>query len=105
MLVDQFLEVIYRNVCLVHKNLVMNRSGSTLNRRVRAEIEVKLRRMSDISLNQGTRKWVAILISCRAVTLLREEPDVMTLCTNDNSELDLKLSLVDADFGRYEDLH
>jgi hypothetical protein len=45
--------------------------------------------MSNITLNQGTRKRVVVLISSLAIFFLGEEADVVTLSAHDNCELDL----------------
>lgn len=52
--------------------------------------EIILGRMSDIALDQSTWKWIAVLVSRRAISILREEPDVVTLGTNDDRKLDLE---------------
>jgi hypothetical protein len=45
--------------------------------------------MSNISLNQGTWKRITILVGSIAITILREEADVVTLGADDDSKLDL----------------
>jgi hypothetical protein len=45
--------------------------------------------MSDVLLNQGTRKRIVVAVACLAVILLGEESNVMTLSTNCYSPLDL----------------
>lgn len=45
--------------------------------------------MSNITLNQSTRKRVVVTVCRCIVTLLGEEADVVTLCANGNSPLDL----------------
>jgi len=45
--------------------------------------------MSDITLNQSTRKGVGILISGYVVTLLGEEANVVSLGADSDSEADL----------------
>jgi hypothetical protein len=45
--------------------------------------------MSDVALNQCTRKRVSILVSCHLVTILREEADVVALRADSDGEADL----------------
>jgi hypothetical protein len=67
----------------------MDRAGSALNRRMGTEVEVILKWMSNIILNQGARKGVIVAVSSGIVSLLGEEADVMTLSANSNGPLDL----------------
>lgn len=69
--------------------MVVNRTSSSLDGRVRAEIEVILIRMSDVALNKSTRQGVSILVSSLRITILGEETDVMALGADGDSPLDL----------------
>jgi hypothetical protein len=53
------------------------------------EIEVILKRMSDVGFNQSARQGVSIAISSLTVSILGEEADVMTLGADNDSPLDL----------------
>lgn len=52
---------------------------------MRAEIHIVLPRMSDITLNQGPRHRVAILVA--SISLGREEANVVSLLSDNNSYL------------------
>lgn len=67
----------------------MNRASSSLNGRVSVKIEVVLKWMSDILLNQNTRKRVLVSVARRAIIVLGEKADVMALGADGDSELDL----------------
>lgn len=67
----------------------MNRASSALNGSVGIEIEVILKRMSDVGFNQSARQGVSIAIRRLAVSLLGEEADVMTLGADNDSPFDL----------------
>jgi len=69
--------------------MVVNRASSALNGRVGVEIEVILKRMSDVGFNQSARQGVSIVISSLTVSILGEEADVMTLGADNDSPLDL----------------
>jgi hypothetical protein len=88
-LIDHLLQIIDRNLGLIKENMVVNRASSALNGRVGVEIEVILKRMSDVGFNQSARQGVSIAISSLAVSVLGEEADVMTLGADNDSPLDL----------------
>ena len=88
-LIDHLLQIIDRNLGLVKENMVVNRASSALNGRVGVEIEVILKRMSDVGFNQSARQGVSIAISSLTVSILGEEADVMTLGADNNSPFDL----------------
>jgi hypothetical protein len=88
-LIDHLLQVRNWNLGLVLKNMVVNRASSTLNGRVGIEVEVILKGMSDILLNERTGKGVGIAVSSLAVTVLGEEADMVTLGADNNGPLDL----------------
>ncbi len=88
-LIDHLLQVIDRDLGLIKENMVVNRASSALNGSVGIEIEVILKRMSDVGFNQSTRQGVSIAIRRLAVSLLGEETDVMTLGADNDSPFDL----------------
>ena len=88
-LIDHLLQIIDRNLGLVKENMVVNRASSALNGRVGVEIEVILKRMSDVRFNQSARQGVSIAISSLTISILGEEADVMTLGADNDSPLDL----------------
>jgi hypothetical protein len=51
--------------------------------------KVVLEWVSDITLNKSTWQGVAILVASRSITIFREETDVVTLCADHDSPLDL----------------
>jgi hypothetical protein len=67
----------------------VNRASSALDGSVGVEIEVILKRMSDVRFNQSARQSVSIAIRSLAVSVLGEEADVMTLGADNDSPLDL----------------
>ncbi len=69
--------------------MVVNRASSALNGRVSVEIEVILKRMSDIRFNQSARQGVSIAIRSLVVSVLGEEADVVTLGADNDSPFDL----------------
>jgi hypothetical protein len=50
-LIDHLLQIIDRNLGLIKENMVVNRASSALNCGVGIEIEVILKRMSDVGFN------------------------------------------------------
>jgi hypothetical protein len=50
--------------------------------------------MSNIALNQCTRKWVVVLVSNLTIIVLGEETNVVSLGANSDCPLDLFLKLV-----------
>lgn len=88
-LIYHLLEVVGVELGLVKKDMIVDRTSSALNGRVRAKVEVVLKWMSDITLNQSTRVRVVVLVSGSAITLLGEEADVVALGADGDSPLDL----------------
>lgn len=88
-LVDHLLQVVDRDLGLIHEDVVVNRASSTLDGGVGAEIEIVLKWMSDILFNESTWESVCVTISCLAVTILGEEADMMTLRADNHGPLDL----------------
>ena len=93
MVIDQALELIDVAFCLIHDNMIVDWTSSTLNSRVGVKIEVILKRMSDVALNKSAWKSVVVLISSCAITLLGEESDVMTLRANNDCPFNLEKRL------------
>lgn len=89
-IVDQALELVDIALSLVHDDLIVDGTSSTLNGGMGAQIEVVLEWMSDISLNKSTREWVVVLISSNRITLLGEETDVVALGADNDSPFDLQ---------------
>lgn len=67
----------------------MDRACSALNGGVGAEVEVILEGVSDIRFDESARESVGISVGSLTVSVLGEEADVMALCANDDSPLDL----------------
>ena len=88
-LIDHLLQIIDRNLGLIKENMVVNRASSALNGSVGIEIEVILKRMSDVGFNQSARQGVSIAISSLTISILGEEADVMTLGADSDSPSDL----------------
>ncbi len=65
-----------------------------LNQGCRELTKIVFEWMSNIALNQCTRKWVVVLVSSLTIILLREETNVVSLGTNSDCPLDLFLKLV-----------
>ena len=91
MLIEKCLELLDRNIGLIHQHVVMSRTSCSLDGHVRAEIDIILPGVSDIVLNQGTRHRVSILVASHS--LGREEANVVTLLSNNNSHLGLSVKL------------
>ncbi len=87
-LVDEILELIGRHLGLVEEDMVMRWACRPLDGRMRVQVKVILERVGDISLHQGSRMWVHVLVSSRA-SLLGEESNVMALRAHGHRELDL----------------
>lgn len=83
-LVDHLLELIDRDLGLIQEHMIVDRTSSTLDGRVSIEIEVILKWMSDIMLNESTRKRISIAITSLDIVVLREEANVVTLGANSN---------------------
>ena len=99
MLVEHLLEQVGVHVLLIHQNLVMGRTGSALDSRMRAEIHVILMRMSDIPLNDGARMRISILIT--GLGIFREKSYMVTLLAYDHCEFDLLLSASPCTWARF----
>lgn len=82
MLVDERVDLVLRPLRLVEEDVVVNRTSSTLDSGVSAEVEVVLKGLCDASLNECARKRVGVLVT----TALREEANVMTLGSDDDQE-------------------
>lgn len=106
MLIDHGLEVVGRNSCLIFKHMVVGWASCALNSRVGGQIwkvsydfnsevavltEIVLERMSNVALNQSTRKRVFVLVTSGRVAGLWEKANVMTLGAHRNSPFDLSL--------------
>lgn len=89
MLIDHLLEIIDRNLGLIQENLIMDRTRSTLDGSMSIQVEVILIRVSDIVLDECTRKWVAVAIPSLHIIFLGEEADVVTLGTDGDGPLDV----------------
>lgn len=76
-------------MCLIKDDLIVNRTSSALDSRMGTEVKVVLKRMSNISLNQGTWQRIVVLISCNRVVVLGEESNVVALGANSYGPLDL----------------
>ena len=61
---------------LVLEHMIMRWTSSSLNRPVGVEIEVPLVVVRNVTLDQSSRKWIAVVI---AVAPGREEADMVTL--------------------------
>lgn len=80
--VNHALEVIDIAVRIILDDMVMDGTSSTLNGRVRTEVEVVLKWMSDIALNKSARKRVVVLVRSAGITIFGEEANVMALAAN-----------------------
>jgi hypothetical protein len=76
------LELIDVALSLILDDMIMDRASSALNGRVRVQVEVVLKWMSDITLNQSTGERVVVLVRGSTITLLGEETDVVALGAN-----------------------
>jgi hypothetical protein len=88
-LINHLLQIIDRNLGFIMENMVVDRACSALNGGVGAEVEVILEGVSDIRFDESARKSVGISVGSLTVSILGEESDVMALCANDDSPLDL----------------
>jgi len=92
-MVYHLMELIGWNVCLIKDDVVVRRTSRTLDGRMRAQVEVILKRMSDISLNQNSRNGVLVSVSGSWITLSWEEANLVALAADDNSEQNLRKRL------------
>lgn len=53
---------------------------------MRAQVEVVLEWMSDITFNQNSRNRVSVFVTTYEVALVGEEADLVTLAANNNGE-------------------
>jgi hypothetical protein len=88
-LINHLLQIIDRNLGLIVENMVVNRACSALDCGVGAQVEVILEGVSNIRFDESAGKSVGISVSSLTVSILREEADVVALCANDDSPLDL----------------
>ncbi len=88
-LVDHLLEIFLIVPAFIHQDVIVSGSGSPLDCRVRAQIEVVLEWMSNVALDQDTWHGVAVPVGC--YTRSGEETYVMALLGNYNGEQDLNL--------------
>jgi len=86
-LVEHSLEFVDVNAHFIHDDRIMGRSSCALYSSMRAEVDIIVEGVSDVSIDDDTWHWVAVLISGRA--RWREEANVMTLFGHDNGELRL----------------
>lgn len=95
MLIHHGLKHIGLHILLIHDNRVMGRASSTLNGRVRIEVEIVTERLGDIAVHQCTWNRIPVLVRCK--TAVREDAHVMTLLSDNDSEVDLGLVNLDMD--------
>lgn len=80
---DELLELGGLPLTLVEDALVVNRTRSTLDGNVRAQVEVEFKWMRAASLHESTRQRVAVPV---ALAGIGEETNVMALAGNHDSE-------------------
>lgn len=104
MLIDHLVQLIDRDTRFIHDDMVVRRSSSTLDCRMRTQVEVMLERMRNISLNESSRMCVSILVASAVITSLWEEANLVALAANDDREVDLQIISIDDRSIRGEDL-
>lgn len=92
MLVQHCLKPIPRHIGLIHQHVIVSRSSCSLDGDMRSQVDIVLEGMRDITIHDCTRHRVHILIGSKA--RWREETNMVTLLTNNNSDLDLQNELV-----------
>ena len=87
MFVDHGLKHVRIHVLLVHDDSVMGGASRALDCRVRVQVKVITKRLSDVAVDQGARDGITVLITSQ--TLVREEADMVALLSNNDSKVDL----------------
>lgn len=83
-LVEHSLELVDIDAHLIHDDGVMRRPCCALDSTMRAEVNVIVERVSDISIDDDTWHWVAVLVGGRAIR--GEKANMMTLFGHNNGE-------------------
>lgn len=88
-IVDHSHQFVWFNFLFIRNHLVVSWTSCPLNCRVRIQVEVVLKGVSDILINNNARDRIAVLISGRS-RWRKKSNMVALLCYND-SEIDLSV--------------
>ena len=91
MLVQHSLESIHRYIGFIHQHVIVGRSSCSLDGDMRSQVDIVLEGMRDITIHDCTWHRVHILIGSKARWW--EEANMVSLLTNNNSDLDLQNEL------------
>lgn len=84
-LIEHSLELVDIDAHLIHDDRVVGRPSSALNGSMRAEVDIVIEGVSDISIDNDTWHRVTVLVSGRASR--REKANMMTLLGHHYGEL------------------